>query len=142
MWNNPFMRKGQGLLETIVAIGVIMTGLISVMTLVISNLTNAREAAMRYQAVNLAREGIERIRNVRDTNWLESENVWNSDITNEAQLLSQSLVPPFSHFSRSVQVTTPLLLGNNARTITSTVSWQSGGRENEIKLTATLYDWR
>lgn len=62
--------RGQGLLETIVAIGVITTGLISVITLVISNLTAQREAALRYRALNFAREGLETVRNARDSNWL------------------------------------------------------------------------
>lgn len=70
------MKKAQGLLETIVAIGVITTGLISVIALVISNLTNERETALRYQAINLAREGVELVRNIRDSNWLNGQDVW------------------------------------------------------------------
>ncbi len=70
------MRKGQGLIETIVAIGVITTGLFSVITLVISNLTTQREAALRYQAINLAREGLELTRNLRDSNWLQGNGSW------------------------------------------------------------------
>jgi len=67
------MKRGQGLLETTVALGVIMTGLVSVISLTIGNLTNQRSAALRYQAVNLAREGIELVRNQRDSNWLAGE---------------------------------------------------------------------
>ena len=70
------ITKGQGLLETVVAIGVITTGLISVITLVISNLTAQREAALRYRAVNFAREGLEIARNIRDSNWLAGESPW------------------------------------------------------------------
>lgn len=69
-------KKGQGLIETVVAIGVITTGLFSVITLVISNLTTQREAAMRYQAINLAREGLELTRNLRDSNWLQGNDSW------------------------------------------------------------------
>lgn len=64
------MKRGQGLLETIIAIGVITTGLVSVISLVVSNLTSARDSALRYQALNFAREGIELVRNMRDSNWL------------------------------------------------------------------------
>ena len=75
--HDSFPARGQGLLETIVAIGVIMTGLISVMSLVVSNLNTQRDAAMRYQAVNFAREGVELMRNRRDTNWsVESASPW------------------------------------------------------------------
>ncbi len=67
---------GQGLLETVVAIGVIMTGLVSVMALVVSNLNTEREAGVRYQAINIAREGIEIVRNRRDSNWLVDRTSW------------------------------------------------------------------
>ena len=73
--NSP---RGQGLMETIVALGVIMTGLISVISLTIANLTGERETAMRYQAANLAREGIELTRNMRDSNWLSGEDTFQS----------------------------------------------------------------
>lgn len=138
---NNGLQKGQGLLETIVAIGVIVTGLVSVMTLVISNLTGAREAALRYQAVNLAREGIEMVRNARDTGWL-TEKAW-ADIVNDmntvAALQTQNpLSSPLEQFSRTVAVTGQ----NNSRTVVSTVIWQSGGGERNLELTETLYDWR
>lgn len=132
---NNGLQKGQGLLETIVAIGVLMTGLISVMTLVISNLTGAREAAMRYQAVNLAREGIELVRNARDSNWLaDAQDVWSIDVATTLEI-NRTLPTPFS---REVQVTGQ----NESRTVVSTVTWQSGGGERKIELTETLYDWR
>ena len=70
------MRKGQGLMETVVALGVIMTGLISVIALTISNLNGQRDAALRYGAINLAREGIDLVRNVRDSNWVTGRSVW------------------------------------------------------------------
>ena len=69
-------RSGQGLMETIVALGVIMTGLIAVVSLTISNLNGEREAAIRYQAMNLAREALELVRNQRDSNWLAGRETW------------------------------------------------------------------
>ena len=72
------------MLETIVAIGIITTGLLSVITLVVSNLTTQREAAFRYQAMNFAREGVELIRNIRDSNWLSGQDdVWFSLVEGE-----------------------------------------------------------
>ncbi|OGL66626.1 hypothetical protein A3B21_02980 [Candidatus Uhrbacteria bacterium RIFCSPLOWO2_01_FULL_47_24] len=70
------LKRGFGLLETIIALGVIITGLVSVISLSIANLTNERDTAMRYQAVNLAREGIELVRNIRDSNWLAGTDTW------------------------------------------------------------------
>lgn len=78
------MQRAQGLLETIVAIGVIVTGLISVLALVVSNLNTQREAALRYQAINIAREGLEIIRNRRDSNWLDGRDSWDGISDGEA----------------------------------------------------------
>ncbi len=64
------MRKGQGLLETTIAIAILATGVIAAITLSISNTTSARQTTNRFIAANLAREGAEVVRNVRDTNWL------------------------------------------------------------------------
>lgn len=66
-------KKGQGLLETIVALGIIMSALVAVLSLVISNLITERAADMRLQALNFAREGIEAVKNVRDTNYLTNQ---------------------------------------------------------------------
>ena len=70
-------NSGQGLLELIVAIGVITVGLFSVWGLFISNFNAEREAGARIIAINLAREGMEAVRNIRDSNWLHIED--NSD---------------------------------------------------------------
>lgn len=63
-------NKGQGLLETIVAIGIILTGLVSSLTLVIFTLSASRQSADAIIASNLAWEGIEVVRNIRDSNYL------------------------------------------------------------------------
>ncbi len=66
--NSP---SGQGLLETIVAIGIILSGLIGVVGLTVSNLTVGTATQSRLQAANLAREGIEAARAIRDGAWLQ-----------------------------------------------------------------------
>ena len=149
---------GQGLLETIVAIGVMMTGLISVMSLVVSNLNSEREAATRYQAVNLAREGIELVRNARDSNWLAGSDTW-AGIEAMAVTPGRSLPDPFENFTREITVKRILSCTDAfpasdcgtidhdatipvAQEITATVQWNLGGRQKTITLTDTLYDWK
>ncbi len=63
-------RRGQGLLEGIVAVGVLVTGLVSIVALSNSNLQGSEQSASRIVALNLTREGIEAVRVVRDGNWL------------------------------------------------------------------------
>lgn len=67
-------QAGQSLLELVVAISVITVGLFSVWNLFISNYNGEQEAGARILSVNLAREGIEIIKNMRDSNWLAIDN--------------------------------------------------------------------
>lgn len=77
--NKIFVQKissenGQGLMELIVAIGIIVVGLFSVWALFFSNFAGEQEAETRMVASNLAREGLEVVKNLRDSNWLSAEN--------------------------------------------------------------------
>jgi hypothetical protein len=63
-------RPGQGLLETIVALSVLTTGAVALVSLVISASVSRSFAEGETVAVNLAREGIEVTRSIRDTNWI------------------------------------------------------------------------
>jgi Tfp pilus assembly protein PilV len=61
---------GQGLLEATIAIGVVLVGLIGTVTLTTSSIISSGESENRIVAANLAREGIEAVRVIRDSNWL------------------------------------------------------------------------
>jgi len=62
--------KGQTLIETIVAIGLLTTGVVGGLSLAIYTLGASDVTIKQIIATNLAREGIEVIRQRRDTNWL------------------------------------------------------------------------
>ncbi len=83
---------GQSLLEAIVAIGVILTTVIGSTTLIISSITAGRISQNRVEAANFAREGVEIVRSIRDSNWLKFEQneldpstaappLWNAGLT-------------------------------------------------------------
>jgi len=63
-------QSGQSLIELIVSIAVITIGLFSVWFLFLVNFNAVKESEMRIVAANLAREGVEITKNVRDSNWL------------------------------------------------------------------------
>jgi hypothetical protein len=63
--------KGETLTETIIAMTIFAVGITLSSTLVASSLRNINTSKNRVIAVNLAREGIEAVRNMRDTNWLK-----------------------------------------------------------------------
>lgn len=64
---------GFTLLEGIIALGVITTGLMVGLTLALSNLMASQDNERRAIGANLAREGIEVVRNIRDSNWLKRD---------------------------------------------------------------------
>jgi len=63
-------QSGQTLIETLVAIFVLVTGLISAISLSIYSFNSTDNASRAVVATSLAREGVEVIRNLRDSNWL------------------------------------------------------------------------
>jgi len=99
-------KSGQGLLETIIALGIIVGGVVGMMSLTISNQTSSEDAEERLIAVNLAREGVEVVRNIRDTNWLTCEivetilncNNWDQGIVSGVDVIA---VPIFNVDSNS-----------------------------------------
>ena len=78
---NKFIKNkiGLTLIEVVVALGVVTTGVISGLTLTTYNLNTAVSSATRLVAANLAREGIEVVRQKRDSNWLANV-PWNQGI--------------------------------------------------------------
>lgn len=72
-------QTGLTLIEVIIALAVITTGVISSLTLTSYNLTTVFASETRLVAANLAREGIEAVRQLRDSNWLAGY-PWNQGI--------------------------------------------------------------
>lgn len=63
-------QSGAALPEVLIAILILVSGAIASLSLMNAILKLAREGNNRIIAVNLAREGIEAMRHVRDSNWL------------------------------------------------------------------------
>ena len=69
-------QRGQILLETIAALGILIMGVFAVVGMSLTTARSANVSSNRIVAVNLAREGLELVRLVRDTNWLDPNAVW------------------------------------------------------------------
>jgi Tfp pilus assembly protein PilV len=65
--------RGQSFIEAMVAITVLVTAVSSALALVQSSITATRVGGAQIVAANLAREGLEVVRSLRDTNWLQSQ---------------------------------------------------------------------
>jgi len=97
---------GFTLLETIVAVGLIVVGLVAALTLITNSLFYVSNIQDRLVAANLTTEGIEVVRNIRDNNWLQNK-VWNDGLADgDYQVAYDSIsLSPYSG--------NPLLLDSN-----------------------------
>jgi len=66
-------KKGQSILEAVFAIGVLLIAMSAILALTISNIAGQKASEFQLIANNLAREGIEVVRNIRDSNWLAAD---------------------------------------------------------------------
>ena len=67
-------------MELIIAIGIILACVLATLTLVISSIQAGRKSSDKIIATNLAREGVEIVRNIRDSNWINvASNIINTD---------------------------------------------------------------
>lgn len=83
-----FLRRRNGftLIEGIIALGIISTTLVVGLSLAVSNLTASQDNSDRVIAGNLAREGIDLVRQQRDSNWIRriagiSPNNWDNGMS-------------------------------------------------------------
>lgn len=63
-------KKGQSVLEMVFAIWILLMVVSAVLALATTNIFGQKESEAQIIANNLAREGIEVVRNIRDSNWL------------------------------------------------------------------------
>ncbi|OGZ33377.1 MAG: hypothetical protein A2174_00380 [Candidatus Portnoybacteria bacterium RBG_13_41_18] len=75
-----FSKKGFSLLGVIFAIGIITIGLISILGLINYIILVGRLSQDRFVASNLAQEGIEIVRGIRDTNWISGGANWKNGL--------------------------------------------------------------
>lgn len=110
---------GQGLLEAIVALTVIATGLVGALNLTLANQTGAAAGEDRLLAANLAREGVEIVRNIRDSNWL-ARATWDSALENGTDYTAAPLFDKAAN-SWTLNFTPNIIIQNYARL------WRAGG---------------
>ncbi|OGY93264.1 MAG: hypothetical protein A2406_01225 [Candidatus Komeilibacteria bacterium RIFOXYC1_FULL_37_11] len=65
--------EGFTLIETLISIVVFTIGIFAALGLSVSNYNDSQNNLDRIIATNLAREGVELVKNVRDSNWLKIE---------------------------------------------------------------------
>src|SRR3990167_10853612 len=74
-----FYEKGFTLLESLVAVAILTVGISTAALLVVQSIQVGGKIQKRIVAAHLAQEGVEVIRNIRDSNWLSGGN-WIANI--------------------------------------------------------------
>lgn len=148
-------RRAFTILETIIAITVIGLVITAATQLTQSSLKIGRSTMNQFIAFHLAEEGLEIVRNMRDSNWLQntswrnglddgiyaiSENPGNTgqrwtlqriNATDDAEKIELN---EREKFQRTISI--------NAGKITSRVTYEQIGGEKEVSLVIQLTDWK
>jgi len=124
---------GFTLIEVVVAIFVLIVGVVGVFT-AIQNITFSSQInSSKLTAAYLAQEGIELVRNKRDSNWLAGE-TWDSDLPSgtKGNILGK--------FNITTTITTPPD-GDDKIIVSVKVSWQEKGKNYSVTAQTELYNW-
>ncbi len=81
-------NKAQSLIETIVAVSIVVTAVVAILAMGVAHLSLGGQSAERVMAANLAREGIEVILAVRNSNWLDPDQSWPYGLTNDDYIVN------------------------------------------------------
>ncbi len=75
-------NKSQSLIETIVSIGILVTAIVAILSIGLTDISLGQQTGERVQAISLAREGIEVVDSIRSSNWLDPQNSWPYGLSN------------------------------------------------------------
>lgn len=106
-------KNGFTIIEVMAAVMVLSVGIIGGLTLITYNLKNISSGGKRIIATGLVEDGLERVRNVRDTNWLK-ENDWDESIQGIGQ---EKYVKIFCGNNEVVDMSTPDPAGSTEKAL-------------------------
>lgn len=149
--------NGFTLVETILAISILSVVIVTAGSLATSSIRIGGQNLHQFTAFHLAEEGIEVVRHLRDSNWLQNrpwayglgdgEYVIISDhalgrwallpATDRAGA-SSALAAPFENYERTVALRTE----GNAMQVESRVSYSEAGKEKIVTLNTELTNWK
>jgi type II secretory pathway pseudopilin PulG len=132
-------NRGFTLVETLVAISIFTLSILAMMSVLASGISDTNYAKQKMTATYLAQEGIETMRNTRDTYVLypNSGNDWDSfkaDYMGEADYPATPDFPFHRHSTMSQ-------ININEVKVSYTVSWSQGSGNYSITLSEFLFNW-
>lgn len=165
---NNLKNSGFTLLEAITAIFLLTVGIGGISGLISQLITASNISSQRLIAAYLAQEGIEIVRNIRDTNLLQGNN-WDAGLNNcqtgcevdytftnkenpslpsydTGHFLNIDAKGFYSYsegtptiFKRKIQIIEPQ---SNIMEVKVEVSWEERGRSYQLTAQENLYNWR
>jgi len=156
-------EKGFTLIEIISAIFVFTVGILAIMMLIDKNIILNNQTKSKLIAAYIAQEGIEIVRNIRDSNWI-AKNPWDQGLSvgecYEIDYQGTSLSPCLGNYLNidsngfySYSVGTPtkfkrkIIISDKTSNpprmkITSRVDWEIKGKPYNIEIVEYLYNWK
>ncbi len=125
---------GFTILEVLVTILVITIGGLATYAMVQQIIFSTLSSSYRFSAAYLAKEGIENVRNIRDTNWLQEAPNWYDGLIGDSGLQA---VPGFPNYERRTIVT----FNDPKLEVKVEVQWDIRGNDGTITVEENLYDW-
>jgi len=142
-------KKGFTLVETLVAISIFSMTIVAVMVVLGGGISDTNYAKTKMTASYLAQEGIEYVRNMRDSSYIladpDMQTGWSNfkvavDSVTFPKVNSNFYPtdPDFSDFTRTLRVDT---VNTDELKISSTVTWTQKSGTFSITLTEELFNW-
>lgn len=157
-------NKGQLLIESLIGISLIVVGLLGVFSLLSQSLGLRRVTSERYVATYLAAEGIEVVKSIIDTNYLNPGMPWNQGVNSSGDYevaYNSTSLQPFQNrtlyyhpesglydynigndtsFKRKISI---VPVSSEEVWVNSKINWITrGGGEFSIDLEDHFFDWR
>jgi len=126
-------QNGQTLVETMVAVFIMVMGITAALGLANYSLNASTSIRKQIIGIGLAREGIEAVKNARDTNWLQgqlSTNCFNYVDSSTTGKCYRDWLGPVSGAGYTITVNTNLYIGFDATNPATNGYWTGGTGTN------------
>jgi type II secretory pathway pseudopilin PulG len=162
MSKKRFINFGFTLLETTIAIAILTSSILMVYTAIVRVISYSYNNQNQLIASYLAQEGIEVVRNIRDTNWIEGAATWKEGLEagtyrvqyDSSSLLSNQVIPlnidasgfysyetgDNSSFTRTIVISKPNSTDEDILRIVSEVSWPKDNG-HPVSAEEFFYNW-
>ena len=124
------------ILEVIAAIFVMTVGVLGAYAVVQQIIVYTSISSSRLTAAYLAQEGIELVRNIRDSNWLQGAGNWTNGIASDSDWVVH---PTLSKFKTKKTITP---VGSDEIKVVVEVTWTEKGQTHTVTVQENLYDWK